>query len=809
MNVSSDFLSSPAALNWPQIYRPYPKARWLRLLGVLFLVFRISLFGTQDLRANGESSPYGVAAPFRPHDVVRSAGSYNALTGSVTRSVTDLVVPGAVGAYPLAFGRSTTSRYVAGEDDGSAPVVNTGPFGPCGSWRHNYRWGFAKASSTPLVWRVAYPDGGVVLFAKVTNLVDPATNTVLPAGSQDPYFRSQTPGIADRLENIANSKDYVLHRHDGGTVYFQLQGTNYFAISITDPFGQTTGLTYYTSGDSASTTPWDPSFVGRLKQVTEPAGRYLLINWNVYNGQPIIKTVTASNGQSVTYNYGTQSSSGNPSQNAYTSLTGVTYNSDIDPATNAPCQAIYTYTSDNTGAGQRPLLLSCDDPHFTGPLPRIKYSYVQSASATYGQIQSEIDAATGTTMSTYAQSTGTNTRGDGPSQTFNYPSGGYLLSSVTDFENNSTGFGYDANGFENSVTNRNNHTATVQHEPYAGKRLSVSTTDGGTGTLTTTFNYGGTQSNPYVLNPYYLMSKTTPQGLTTTYTRDTSHQVKRIDYPSGAYELLYYNGFGQVYSHRLANGNTLTYDFDSRGMLYDSTDGFNNTSQYTHYYYDGLDRLKQVTDFKGHSTYFTYNGRHLLTQIKHDDNSHIDYTYDKYGNRLTVSDELQHVTTTTYDNHRRPRTISVPVDGAHNVYRTTTFTYERGSASGDTHTQRAVATITLATGKQTVNTYSANGRLKDTTVGYGTSDAAKTAYLYYPAGNLKQVTDPLNHVTSFTYDPLERRSTATDPLGHVTHWNFYGVGNGMSTAKLGNIQYPDGTTTAYYNYEYSGQAQTI
>ena len=734
--------------------------------------------------AAGESSANGVAVPFDANDLVRSAGGYSALTGSAIREVPDLIVPGAVGKYPLAFVRNSTSRYVAGGEDDTATTsasLNSGPFGPAGSWRHNYRWGFFKAASSPSVWRVNYPEGKVVFFTRMTNLADPATGTVLPSASQDPYLRSQTPGVSDRLEPLSGSADYILHRHDGGTVYFQQQGTVYKAIYIRDPFNQQTNLDYYVSGDAAATPNWDNSYVGKLKKITEPAGRYLSIKYSMQYGQPVVDTVTASNGQYVTYNYGLFSTSSGLS---LTSLKKVLYNSEPDPTPGMGgtcCVASYTYANDNTGAGLRPLLATCDDSHFPGALPRIKYQH-DTSSSVYGQIKSESDDL-GNVISTFNQSNRTNTRGDGPGQSFTYPTGGYLLSSATDFESpaNPTGFGYDANSFQKSVTDPDNKTTTYLRDPYVGKRMTAKVTDPSTGQpLQATYDYGSTSSVPYPVNPYWLMAVTNPRQLKTTFTRDVDHQVKRVDYTDLSnntleYETFSYNSFGQVTYHRETNGCEHYYNYYSNGNLYTYTDSANYPSHVVTLYYDAFDRVTRVNDFNNHDTWFAYNERHALKQVKHHDATHVDYTYDVYGNRLTVSDELGHTTATTYDNHRRPKTVTVPVNSGGITNAVTTYSYEHGTASGDTHTQRSVGTITLPSGKKIKRTYSGNGRLKSETKGYGSAtDQTTDTYGYDPAGNLLWVKDN-NGTAQVTnaYDALERRSTATDANGHVTTYTYY------------------------------------
>ena len=734
-----------------------------------------------NARGNGEDSPFGTATAFVDNAVITSAGSYNTYTGSPMRTVTDLAVPGAVGAYPLAFSRTSTGRYTPGEPTGAHA------FGQAGSWRHSYNWQcyLDSASGSPKVWRVHYPDGSVIRFA---------APVVGPQQYSDPYWHCVSLGVSERLEPVQGNADLIVHRADGGTVYLQNQGDNTFhATSITDPYGQATTLSYYVSTDP---------YPGQLKMVKEPAGRYLLVKWGSFNGDTVIANVSASNGQLVVYYYGTP-------VGGYTALTSITYSSDTDASGN-PYQANYSYQADNTGAGLRPLLYSCNDPHFAGPMPRIRYSFVQSSSVPYGQIQAEIDDASSTTVSSYNQSSLTETRGDGPQSFYAY--NGYLITNYQDYDAGHNQYGYDANGFLNSVKNADANTTSFTRDPYIGKRMSVSRQDTNGSLLTTSYDYGSTSKVPYPSNPYYLLSTTDPRGQKTTYTRNSNHQVSRIDYPDGTFEVMLYNGFGQMTCHQFSNANVLSYYYDTRGMVTQSTDAANGSNRYTKYAYDGLDRLTQVTDFNGYNTSFTYNGRHQLTQVKHHDNTHIDYTYDRFGNQTSVSDELQHVTTIGYDNKRRPVSLQMPVSTAAGTYRTTTFSYERGNdTTGNAHTHRGYGTMTLPSGKKVKRVYTGQGRLAKLTKGAGYSDATTDAYTYDGLGHVLTVVDA-NTITqaTYTYDVLERKSTLTDANGHKTTWNYYGAGSGAYAGWLQSQVSPGSavgttSTTNYNTYDQMGR----
>src|SRR6267143_4102408 len=106
----------------------------------------------------GNDNPTGAAGEFNGQ--VTTGCSYDPYTGSAKRSVTDIVVAGGVGTYPLAFTRTSNSRYTMGLDD-SGNGLNS-DFGGAGNWLHSYQWAIdAKGRQTsygkPKSFTVRYP----------------------------------------------------------------------------------------------------------------------------------------------------------------------------------------------------------------------------------------------------------------------------------------------------------------------------------------------------------------------------------------------------------------------------------------------------------------------------------------------------------------------------------------------------------------------------------------------------------------------------------------------------------------------------
>src|ERR1043165_9441358 len=112
-------------------------------LGSLFLA--PSLFGQA-----GNNNPGGVTAEF--YGSITTAGNYDPWTGNARREIDDIVVPGTIGAYPLKFTRTLSTR---------------------GGWSGNYNWSLGMyypyfhpgTCGTDIrycdsVGRVSYPSGG-------------------------------------------------------------------------------------------------------------------------------------------------------------------------------------------------------------------------------------------------------------------------------------------------------------------------------------------------------------------------------------------------------------------------------------------------------------------------------------------------------------------------------------------------------------------------------------------------------------------------------------------------------------------------
>jgi YD repeat-containing protein len=627
-----------------------------RRLAALAAVFAL---GIPTLRAQvGDNNPGGPAGIFNGQ--VTTGGSYDPYTGNVIRAVPDMTVAGGVGTYPLALSRIYNSRLGA---------VNS--FGYTG-WRHSYDWGIEDSPTTivptvPATYTVNSPDGRHQVFTTQT--------------TWDANYKRAALGTRERLQALdTGTMLVILVLPDGGKVEFKATLVNYLddccpddncgqctfyyysyvAQAIIDPYGQRTVFTY--NGD------------GTLNKVTEPGTRYLQFFWA--GGK--IDHVTASDGRTVQYYYVTFSGS--------TVLDHVVYYG------NSAWTARYTYQLPNVGpTWTAPLLKTCDDPMYPGPMKKIGYIYrtannPDGTAAVYGQISSEnyYNGTIGAAVSTLSVTTATlrtETRGDGQTRTFTYTVSGYITW-VSDFNGIGANQTYDSKKYVNSVRDRNGNITNFTRNALTGvvtqiKYPLTSDTPGQTTRPTVNYTYGSATcadpNNQDATIPYYVCTATDEGGHVTKYTRDSNHRVTWIDYPDGSFEWFHYSSnFGQVISHRMTTGGLETFTYGGRGLKTVYRSPANATGNPTaRYQYEAHDWLQDVTDALGnspgdpaHSTSYTYNLRGQVLTITHPPDPVTRYAitnqYNTDGTLKNVTDELGHLTEYTYDDYKRLKTLKTP-----------------------------------------------------------------------------------------------------------------------------------------------------
>ena len=218
---------------------------------------------------------------------------------------------------------------------------------------------------------------------------------------------------------------------------------------------------------------------------------------------------------------------------------------------------------------------------------------------------------------------------------------------------------------------------------------------------------------------------------------------------------------------------------------------------------------------------YAYNAQGQLTTATDGNSQPTTYTYDASGNVASITDPLGNKTTYAYDAAGNVLTRVDPlgnVTGGNPSAYTWTYTYDNASH---------VLTETNPLGKTTTNTYDNAGNLKTVTdalnhtatydydaqnrvIKVTAPDTGVTQYTYDAAGNRLTVTDQLNHTATSTYDSDNRLASVTSPLGEKATY-FYNQNGKL--AKLvdprGNVQgaIPDDYASTF-TYDAAGRLLT-
>ena len=216
------------------------------------------------------------------------------------------------------------------------------------------------------------------------------------------------------------------------------------------------------------------------------------------------------------------------------------------------------------------------------------------------------------------------------------------------------------------------------------------------------------------------------------------------------------------------NSQVQSWTYDNQLNVTSHTDALNQTTSYT---YDNNGNRLSITNTVGTTTY-TYNSFGQVLTMTDPMNGVWTNTYDSHGNLLTTKDPLNHITTFTYDSHGRPLTVA---DARNNV---TTFTYD---------TNGNLTRVTDALNNQTNFAYNGRGRLTSETNALN----QVTSYEYNLAGRLKKIVYPDTNFILFTYDLAGRRTKVKDPRGYETNLGY------DAAYRLTSATNADNKTTSY------------
>jgi YD repeat-containing protein len=223
-------------------------------------------------------------------------------------------------------------------------------------------------------------------------------------------------------------------------------------------------------------------------------------------------------------------------------------------------------------------------------------------------------------------------------------------------------------------------------------------------------------------------------------------------------------------------------------------------STLTHYDYNGLDALTQVTDPRDLVTGYTVDGLGNLSQQVSPDTGTTTNTYDVAGNLLTQTDAKGQVTTYAYDALNRVILVTFH-DGSKQTY-----AYDQGPNGlgrlGSITERNAANQMTSVI----AYAYEQHGRVLSETRTIGASSFT-ISYQYDGSGRLSGLTYPSGRTVTYGFDSLGRVNQVTTAKGsqnqivvqNVTYHPFGGVkgftlGNGQTYSRGYD---PDGRISSY------------
>jgi RHS repeat-associated protein len=284
------------------------------------------------------------------------------------------------------------------------------------------------------------------------------------------------------------------------------------------------------------------------------------------------------------------------------------------------------------------------------------------------------------------------------------------------------------------------------------------------------------------------------QAVSYEYTNGLLTAVDAPGAPSGEWTYYTYNSAGLLATAEDADGNTVVSNtYNSSCQVTSQEDGLGNTTSFSYTpTSDGLSET-DVTAPSGGITTYLYDGGMLLEEIGPVDDAITEYSYNNFGEPVSVTDPLGRVTYYGYDGSG-----DVTSETSDLGY-TQEWTYDSNgnvltseNADGDTTTYTYNSmdeplTETAPGGQKTQYTYNSDGSMTSEISARGDT----TTYTYYSNGMLASVSNPDGGTTSYTCDAMGYPLAVTDALGRVTTYTY------NAAEEVASVEAPGGGTTSY------------
>jgi RHS repeat-associated protein len=351
------------------------------------------------------------------------------------------------------------------------------------------------------------------------------------------------------------------------------------------------------------------------------------------------------------------------------------------------------------------------------------------------------------------------------------------LASRKDPLGNISAFVYDVAGNMTSMTDAEGRTTQYQ---YDQRNRLVQVTDALGGTTTYQYQTGCSDCGRSDL----LSSLTDAKGNATSFSYDTMGRVIEITDPLGFQKLFSYDPNGNLLSQTDPNGNTITYAYDLANRLTGKTMPDNVVT----YGYDAVDNLTSAAD-NDSSISMGYDPAGRLTSVTTGGSvlpvATISYTYDANGNRISMVDMQNGITSYQYDVLNRLISLMNPQAEA------VSFTYD--------FLNRRTGVI-LPNGVQVGYSYDAASRLISLVHQITGVNIDSFSYSHDKVGNRTSMTD-LSGTHAYGYDNLYRLISAAhpQPANPAELYTFDPVGNRLSSAQHPNWSYDTNNRLLSFN----------
>ncbi|GGS54642.1 DNRLRE domain-containing protein [Actinokineospora fastidiosa] len=673
-----------------------------------------------------------------------------------------------------------------------------------------------------------------------------------PAGRKsltlDYYTKSDTnnPKIIDQVKSIKDisgrtltfaysDKGLLTQLVDGagssqpktfGFTYDATQGNkNVKLVTVTDPRGSDTALTYWTA-------PEDPKDKWKVHTITDRLGHATTFEYadpDGAQGAEMDSTVTDAEGNTTRFHmdgFGRPTSS----TNAKNETTTLAWDGDHNVTSlTEPNGAVSTWSYDQkTGY---PLEIR-DAEAVADNTPPTVLAYQTSLDGHVAELTAKTspegrrwefgyDARGNITTVTDPKGVATTTVPDDYQSTYTYDAFGQILTS-TDANGNTTTFSdYHPTGFPLTTTDPYNHSSTMVLDAR-GNPTSVTDPNGKTTTATyDTFGRPGETRVPkdqaageHIVTPApvydandNVVQMTAPNGAISTAVYDDADQLVSSsapkDTPTGPERVsaFTYDKVGNLLTETQPLGTATTDpdDFITRytyDPVYQLVEAVNAAGQKVTYTYDNVGNLTKVvdprknatTDAADYTVEYTYDRNHRQLATKDAAGHTTSVAYDLDSNVVTKTDAENVTTTLVYD--ERSVLVEGQVPHKTGITRVTRFEYDevgnrtrvitpRGVETTDdpddfaTRTvydklNRPVEQITahdpgVTTPDSTTYGYDPAGRMTTVSMPPSAGQAVRntTTYDYFDNGWVRSTTDPWDIATTYDYNPLGQQTRRT------------------------------------------------